>query len=259
LKLLLSHIQSPLGTILLVSDGEFLRALDFHDYEPRMHQLLRLHYGSCTLTPPGNAGALGRSVQAYFEGELTALDAVPVRTGGTAFQRSVWDALRLIPPGVTTTYGRLAAQLGRVGASRAVGMANGANPVSIVVPCHRVIGANSALTGYGGGLHRKGVAHRPRTPSRLAGTAAGDGVSSLTTLFARAVAKPRLLTRDFDRLAVPDQGSFADTPQRAEDGGAIVDRSVSSPSHAEATWRGRARRQSPGGRRAAGRGRPASA
>jgi methylated-DNA-[protein]-cysteine S-methyltransferase len=140
---------------LLVSDGETLRALDFDDYEPRVHRLLRLHYGSYGLTPTKDAGEIGRSVQAYFEGDLAALDRVPVRTGGTEFQRMVWAELRLIPPGTTTTYGRLAERVGRAKASRAVGLANGANPVAIVVPCHRVIGADATLTGYGGGLHRK--------------------------------------------------------------------------------------------------------
>jgi methylated-DNA-[protein]-cysteine S-methyltransferase len=155
LKLLLSRIPSPIGTVLFVSDGEALRALDFHDHEPRMHRLLRLHYGSYTLTPTQDTGELGRSVQAYFEGDLAALDRLPVRTGGTEFQRLIWAELRLIPPGTTTTYGRLAERTGRTNASRAVGLANGANPVAIVVPCHRVVGADGNLTGYGGGLHRK--------------------------------------------------------------------------------------------------------
>jgi methylated-DNA-[protein]-cysteine S-methyltransferase len=155
LQLLLSRVASPLGEILLVTDGEALRALDFHDYEARMHQLLRLHYGPVALTPAPDAGPFGRAVAAYFEGDLAAFGAVPVCTGGTPFQRMVWAALCRIPPGTTTSYGRLAAAIGRPGASRAVGLANGSNPVSIVVPCHRVIGANAALTGYGGGLHRK--------------------------------------------------------------------------------------------------------
>lgn len=161
MKFLLSHIPSPLGTILLVSDGEALRALDFHDYEPRMRRLLRLHYGAYTLTQTQNAREFGRSIRDYFDGDMDALDRVLVRTGGTEFQRLVWGALRLVPPGTTTTYGRLAAGIDRAKGSRAVGLANGANPVAIVVPCHRVIGANAALTGYGGGLGRKAwlIAH----------------------------------------------------------------------------------------------------
>jgi methylated-DNA-[protein]-cysteine S-methyltransferase len=107
---------------------------------------------------------LGRSVQRYFDGELGALDGLAVRTGGTAFQRSVWAELRRIPVATTISYGQLAGRIGRPSASRAVGMANGANPVAIVVPCHRVIGANAKLTGYGGGLHRKAwlIAHERR-------------------------------------------------------------------------------------------------
>jgi methylated-DNA-[protein]-cysteine S-methyltransferase len=92
---------------------------------------------------------------AWFDGELGALDRLAVRTGGTAFQQTVWAALRTIPAGETWTYGRLAAAVGSPKAARAVGLANGANPVAIIVPCHRVIGANGALTGYAGGVERK--------------------------------------------------------------------------------------------------------
>ena len=155
MNLLLTRLGSPLGTMLLVSDGEALRALDFHDYEERMRRLLRRHYGAVTLSETGDAGDLGASVSAYFAGDMRALDHVPVRTAGTPFQRMIWGALRRIPVGTVTTYGRVAKGLGYPSASRAVGMANGANPVSIVVPCHRVIGAGAKLTGYGGGLHRK--------------------------------------------------------------------------------------------------------
>jgi methylated-DNA-[protein]-cysteine S-methyltransferase len=171
LNLLLDHIPSPLGTILLVHDEAALRALDFHDYEPRMHRLLRLHYGSYQLTP--GSSEIGRNIQGYFEGDVTALDDVPVRTGGTVFQRRIWATLRDIPPGTTTSYGRLAAQIGNPKASRAVGMANGANPVAIVVPCHRVVGANASLTGYGGGLPRKRwlIDHERRHMERLVAAA----------------------------------------------------------------------------------------
>lgn len=170
MKLLLSRLPSPIGTVLLAWDGEALRALDFHDHESRMHRLLKRHYGSYALTPASDAGELGRDVQAYFEGDLPALDRLPVRTAGTLFQQSVWAELRLIPPGTTLSYGRLAERAGRPKASRAVGLANGANPVAIVVPCHRVVGADATLTGYGGGLHRKQwlIAHEREhvSPSR---------------------------------------------------------------------------------------------
>jgi len=91
----------------------------------------------------------------YFEGDLFALDAMPLELHGTPFQLVVWAALRTIPVGTTTSYGELAAQIDRPKASRAVGLANSKNPVMIVVPCHRVIGASGELTGYAGGLERK--------------------------------------------------------------------------------------------------------
>ncbi|WP_158742700.1 methylated-DNA--[protein]-cysteine S-methyltransferase [Acidisphaera sp. L21] len=155
MQLSLDHIASPVGDILIVSDGDNLRALDFHDYAPRMHRLLRLHYGGYELTPGTAPRPLRHALEAYFDGELSDLASIAVTTGGTAFQRLIWSELRQIPPGTVTTYGSLAARIGRPTASRAVGMANGANPLNIVVPCHRVVGADSKLTGYGGGLHRK--------------------------------------------------------------------------------------------------------
>ena len=105
---------------------------------------------------PGEApAALRDNLAAYFAGDLDALGRIPWATGGTPFQRSVWTALADIPAGTTMTYGALAAQIGAPRAVRAVGHANGANPISVVVPCHRLVGANGTLTGYGGGLHRK--------------------------------------------------------------------------------------------------------
>jgi methylated-DNA-[protein]-cysteine S-methyltransferase len=149
-------LATPIGTALVVTDEEAqLRAFDWEDRASSMHRLLRLHYGSVRLEPKGAASTAKRAAEAYFEGELSTIDSLPVKTGGTPFQRSVWAALRTIPTGKTTTYGRLAAGISRPKAVRAVGMANGANPISIVVPCHRVIGADATLTGYGGGLERK--------------------------------------------------------------------------------------------------------
>ncbi|HEX3984714.1 MAG TPA: methylated-DNA--[protein]-cysteine S-methyltransferase [Acidisoma sp.] len=151
----LDRIPSPIGEILLVFEDEVLRALDFHDYEPRMHRLLSQHYGPVGLQPMAAPKAIRAPLDRYFAGEFTALDRVKTATGGTEFQRAVWAALRRIGPGETLGYGKLAATIGRPTASRAVGAANGANPIAIVVPCHRVIGASLALTGYGGGLPRK--------------------------------------------------------------------------------------------------------
>ncbi len=152
----LSRYASPLSPLLLITDDDgALRALDFGDYESRMHRLLREHYGDVEITKGAAPKSIIRALDAYFDGDIAALDEVPVATGGTAFQRAVWRAVRAIPPGTTQSYGQIAASIGRPTASRAVGAANGANPVAIVVPCHRVVGAGGTLTGYAGGLARK--------------------------------------------------------------------------------------------------------
>lgn len=152
----LDRMATPVGDILLVVDGEgAVRALDFGDYEPRMRRLLRLHYGVVGLTGGRAPDAVRSAIEAYFGGDLSALDGLPIKTGGTAFQRSVWAALVQIPAGETETYSQLAARIGSPRAVRAVGLANGANPVGVIVPCHRVVGSNGKLTGYAGGLERK--------------------------------------------------------------------------------------------------------
>jgi methylated-DNA-[protein]-cysteine S-methyltransferase len=157
MKSLLSHrLTTLVGVALLVTDEDgALRALDYAGYEARMHKLLRAHYGKLELRdaaiPSGLADRIGR----YFAGEFAALDDVVCETSGTAFQRRVWKALRDIAPGTTTTYGAIARRFDMPHGARAVGLANGANPIAIVVPCHRVVGASGALTGYAGGLQRK--------------------------------------------------------------------------------------------------------
>jgi methylated-DNA-[protein]-cysteine S-methyltransferase len=154
--LFVDRVPSPLGRLFIVHDADgHLRALDFPDYEPRLHRLLRLHYGAFDPTPSPAPRATVRALDAFFAGDLEAIDTLPVRTGGTEFQRRVWAALRRIPAGTTISYGQLAATIGRSDAVRAVGLANGANPVAVVVPCHRVIGTDGGLTGYGGGIERK--------------------------------------------------------------------------------------------------------
>jgi O-6-methylguanine DNA methyltransferase len=156
MPLTLSRYAAPFAELLLVSDAEgVLRALDFSDYAERMQRLLARHYGAFALVEGAAPAAIIAALDAYFAGDLAALDRVPVATGGSDFQRSVWAALRQIPPGTTSGYGALAARLGKPGAARAVGLANGSNPIGIVVPCHRVIGASGALTGYAGGVERK--------------------------------------------------------------------------------------------------------
>lgn len=155
MRLTTALLDTPMGPIRLVSDGAALRALEFDDHPHRLHRLLTSHYGRFVLEDGPIPDSITAALKAYFDGDLAAIDRIPVATGGSDFQRRVWAALRRIPPGTTTSYGALAAAVGQPGASRAVGLANGANPVGIVVPCHRVIGANGTLTGYGGGLPRK--------------------------------------------------------------------------------------------------------
>ncbi len=158
LQLWIDRINTPIGELLVIFDqDENLRAADWTDHEDRMRRLLRLHYGESgfRIEPASHPNGLTRAIGNYFAGELTAIDILPVKTGGTPFQRQVWHALRRIPCGATVSYAELAQRIGRPAAVRAVGLANGSNPVGIVVPCHRVIGANGSLTGYGGGIERK--------------------------------------------------------------------------------------------------------
>jgi methylated-DNA-[protein]-cysteine S-methyltransferase len=156
MRLRLDRRKTPLSTIFVITDEEgVLRALDFSDYEARMLALLDRHYRTYDLQTGAAPAATTRAIDAYFDGDLAAIEQLETATAGSPFQRDVWKALRDIPAGATTSYGALAERLGRPGASRAVGLANGSNPIAIVVPCHRVIGANGSLTGYGGGLSRK--------------------------------------------------------------------------------------------------------
>ena len=155
-ELLVDRLDSPIGTIVLVADpaGQ-LCALDYADYEARMHKLLTRRFENYELVPTTNPFGFRERVQAYLAGDLRSLDNIPVSLGGTLFQQRVWMALRSIRVGTTASYGELAARLGQPTAYRAVGMTNGLNPIAIVLPCHRVVGSNAALTGYAGGLERK--------------------------------------------------------------------------------------------------------
>ncbi len=161
-SLSLSRLKTPIGTALLVTDERgLLRALDWSDHEDRFYRLLRLYYGpesnntGVTLGTAKPPVGLRSALDGYFAGDLEQLDGIACATAGTEFQRSVWGALRKIPAGKTMSYGALAAKLGKPAAMRAVGAANGANPLSVVVPCHRLLGANGSLIKYGGGLERK--------------------------------------------------------------------------------------------------------
>jgi len=154
----LAQLPTVTGTMLIVTDADgAVRAIDWEDHETRMHRLLRLHYGEghVELVRATARSAAGDALNEYFAGDLAAIERLRVQTAGTDFQRTVWRALRKIPAGATVSYGALARTIGRPDAVRAVGHANGSNPIGVVVPCHRVVGADRSLTGYGGGIERK--------------------------------------------------------------------------------------------------------
>lgn len=158
ITLLEDKIETPLGMLFILCDSEFnLRAVEWEEHQLRMEQLLNIHYGKQGMTRINsvNPGGLSDKFRAYFAGDLEVIATLPTATMGTPFQRDVWRALRDIPCGQVLYYGQLAERLGRPTAARAVGAANGANPVSIVVPCHRVIGRDGSMTGYAGGVARK--------------------------------------------------------------------------------------------------------
>ncbi|CAN5911894.1 methylated-DNA--[protein]-cysteine S-methyltransferase [soil metagenome] len=158
LALLVDRLATPIGELLIVADREGnLRTIDWTDHETRMRRLLDRYYRGTgyTLSAARDTGGLTTAMRAYFKGDIAIIDTLPVATAGTPFQRSVWQALRTIGGGKTISYAELAGRIGKPKAVRAAGLANGQNPISIVVPCHRVIGSNGTLTGYGGGLPRK--------------------------------------------------------------------------------------------------------
>lgn len=154
----IDKIATPMGDMLIVTDADgALRALEWTDLEERMARLLQRQYKNDPPKLTHGPAPIGikENLRSFFDGQLNALEGLPVGMGGTAFQRSVWSALRAIPVGDTCSYQDIANAIGNPKAVRAVGLANGANPIGIVVPCHRVIGANGTMTGYGGGIARK--------------------------------------------------------------------------------------------------------
>ena len=159
------QIQSPVGPLLMICDkaGD-MRVLEFQDREERWRPTIARRFQDATMTEKPGAFGLAQTLARYFEGDIEAIDAISTKATGSDFQLAVWKALREIPAGTTTSYGAIARKLGKPDAMRAVGLANGANPIAIVVPCHRVIGADGSLTGYGGGLERKRwlLAHEER-------------------------------------------------------------------------------------------------
>jgi len=155
MQIYLETLPSPIGDMLLVSSETVVLALDFADCADRMMAFLTRRFGVMETETPAQPSPFSAVIERYFEGDLNGIDALPIDPGGTPFQRRMWTRLRQVPAGTTTTYGTLAADLGNPKASRAVGLANGSNPISIILPCHRVIGSDGSLTGYAGGLARK--------------------------------------------------------------------------------------------------------
>jgi methylated-DNA-[protein]-cysteine S-methyltransferase len=150
-----SRVAAPPGAVVLVERGASLVGLVFEDRWKGFHRDLERRFGTFTFEETLQTESAAAALQRYFAGDLAALDSLAVDTGGTPFQQLVWKTLRRIPAGATWSYARLAREIGRPSSVRAVAAANGANPVSIVIPCHRVIGSDGSLTGYGGGLPRK--------------------------------------------------------------------------------------------------------
>jgi methylated-DNA-[protein]-cysteine S-methyltransferase len=150
------RLATPIGAALIITDADgMLRAFDWEDHVIRIKELLRLQYGAVELKDMRAPTAIRSALSSYFKGDLAALGAIRWRVAGTPFQQKVWNALPKIRAGTTMTYGALAASLGSPSAMRAVGHANGSNPISVVIPCHRLIAANGSLVKYGSGLERK--------------------------------------------------------------------------------------------------------
>lgn len=168
-RLLTDRLETPIGEAQLVCDEDGrLRVFGWFDHEERWRRDYTSRYGDTKLTEASNPFGLCDAMAAYMAGDIGVIDTLAVAFAGTEFQNKVWRALREIPAGETTSYGALAKKIGTPKAVRAVGLANGSNPIAVVVPCHRVVGSDGSLTGYGGGLKRKRwlLAHE----ARFAGT-----------------------------------------------------------------------------------------
>jgi methylated-DNA-[protein]-cysteine S-methyltransferase len=152
---LTDRVETPIGDMILVAKDGVLLMLEFQDSEDRVAREMRARFGEMELQQASNPFGLSDFIRDYFAGNLHAIDTLITDGGGTEFEQQVWRELRKIPIGTTVSYGDIAKKLGDIGLSRAVGTANARNPVAIVVPCHRVIGSDGTMTGYGGGLARK--------------------------------------------------------------------------------------------------------
>ena len=151
----LTEIESPVGRLAIAANDGRVCLLHFGGLTKSVRAALARWYPDAAVESATDPAGAVKILRTYFDGDIKAIDDVPVEMHGTPFQKKVWAALRRIPVGTTLSYGRLAQLIGEPSAVRAVGAANGANPVALIVPCHRVIGSNGTLTGYGGGLDRK--------------------------------------------------------------------------------------------------------
>lgn len=149
------RIATPIGDMILVARDGVVLLLEFEDATDRVTRQMTARFGEVDLQAASNPFGIADVLRDYFAGNLAAIDNLITDGGGTEFERKVWAELRRIPLGSTISYGELAKRIGSPNGMRAVGLANGKNPIAIVVPCHRVIGANGSMTGYGGGIARK--------------------------------------------------------------------------------------------------------
>jgi methylated-DNA-[protein]-cysteine S-methyltransferase len=174
--ILADHIETPIGPMLLMVRNDRIIGLEFDDQPERYLKDLRHRFGEFTFVETANPCGFSDQLRTYYAGDIRAVDTLPTIGGGTPFQERVWAELRRIPAGTTISYGELAVRLGDKKATRAVGLANGRNPISVVVPCHRVIGADGSLTGYGGGVPRKKwlLAHEGAVPRKEQGSHQAD-------------------------------------------------------------------------------------
>jgi O-6-methylguanine DNA methyltransferase len=151
----LESLGSPIGNLLVATAGEAVCAIAFEGGEVETERYLARRYGECVQVRGQVPRKACQALESYFDGDMGAFEDVTVVVRGTAFQEQVWGALQKIPAGRTASYAELAERIGRPTAVRGVGLANGQNPVPIMIPCHRVIGRDGSLTGFGGGLERK--------------------------------------------------------------------------------------------------------
>jgi methylated-DNA-[protein]-cysteine S-methyltransferase len=151
----LATVDSPIGELTVAARGSRVCLVHFGPVTKYVKTALATWYPDATVGPGDDPGGVVSVLKRYFDGDLASLDEVDVELHGTDFQQRVWNALRTVAAGTTTSYAQLADRVGAPTAVRAVGAANGANPVAVVLPCHRIIGSNGSLTGYGGGLDRK--------------------------------------------------------------------------------------------------------